>query len=98
MGIAPLFFCAHVLVRLIVCTAINDIYVPGLQRDVGMIAQTHRELCSDIEKYGWELSGDCRIKRVRVCVQERDSVVGNCAQIKGPHRSEYKNKNEKCIG
>lgn len=63
-----------------------------------MIAQTHRELRSDIEKYGRELSGDCRVKRVRVCAQGRDSVVGKCAKIKGPHRSEYKNKNDKCIG
>lgn len=49
-----------------------------------MIVQTHRELRSDIEKYGRELSGDCRVKRVRVCAQGRDSVVGKCAKIKGP--------------
>lgn len=68
MGTPPLFFWrTHVPPRLIVRTAINDIYVPGLQKDVGMIAQTHRELCSDIEKYGQKLSGDCRVKRVRVC-------------------------------
>lgn len=54
----------HVLPASLCIQPVNDIYGWSLERDVVMITQTWHKQPSDSEKYGWELSEDCSVKRV----------------------------------